>query len=1472
VWAPLLNGGTLVVVDQATLLEPQAFATYLQQQRVSVLWLTVGLFNEYAEALGHVLPQLRYLIVGGDALDAAVIRRVLASNAPQQLINGYGPTESTVFALTHAVKELAQDAHSVPIGRPIANTRVYVLDAQGQPVPIGVAGEIHIGGDGVALGYLNRPELTAERFVADPFHGGRMYRSGDLGRWRADGTIEFLGRNDAQVKIRGFRIEPGEIEAKLVQQPGIREAVVLAREDEPGHKQLVAYVVAGEARIDTVQLRQALAQRLPEYMLPAAFVQLERLPLTPNGKLDRAALPAPPSTVPSGGYVEPRNDREAALAAIWAQVLKLERVGIHDNFFDIGGDSIRAVSVLSKAKKKGIVCAVIDLFTHQTIARLVQAIDQAQAPQQQEPARQAAPLLNEADRARLPAGIEDAYPVTLLQTGMVFHNQLDADAAQYHDVFSYRLTLAAWSEPAMRAVLDALARKHPVLRTALDFRGYSEPLQLVHAHAQLPMTVTDLSALPGPEQDALIAQFVEAERKTPFVLEEPPLFRVFIHRRSRNVVQLTVSFHHAILDGWSLAALQTELFQEYLKLLATGGTSLRLAPLAVTAGEVAARERSALASAPHRAFWASCLEGHVFCALPLYEGEPGRKAPAQLNLEVVVADDVRVRLNAVASRLAVPMRSVLLCAHMRVVSILSGQSDVTTGLVSNVRLEQTDGDAVLGLFLNTLPFRQVLARATWAELIRQTFDAELGLIRHREYPYFQIYLDNGRLPLYEVTFNYINFHVYEALEQASGLEIVEEHSLEVTNFPVIVHASDSSSRLVLTIQAEGRRLSAQQVERMRDCYLSVLEAIAADAGAYHDERDFLPEAERHRLLVEWNATEAEVPQACVHEQFEAQAARTPRAIALVQGDERLSYAELNAQANQLARRLRELGVVPDSRVALYAQRSPRMVVGMLAVLKAGGAYVPLDPDYPAERLKHMLQDSAPQVLLTDAALPLAGGSLAMPVLHLRNDASQWAGHPAGDLPRAETGLQPGHLAYVIYTSGSTGMPKGVAMPHAPLVNLVRWDAGDAAARPRTLQFAALGFDVAFQEIFTALCAGAELELVGADIRLDFERLFEHICRRGIERLYLPYVALQHLAEAVGHAHGATCRLRDVITAGEQLRITPAIQRFFASLNGCRLHNHYGPTETHVVTAFTLPPDPACWPSLPPIGRPIPNARIYLLDGHRRPVARGVTGELFIGGGAVARGYLGRPELTAERFVDDPFHGGRMYRTGDLARHLPDGNIEFLGRNDAQVKIRGFRVELGEIETRLAQQPGVREAVVLAREDVPGARRLVAYWAGDAGLDTEALRASLAGTLPEYMLPVAYVRLERLPLSPNGKLDRKALPAPDAQAYAVRAYEAPQGKVESALAGMWGELLQLDQVGRHDDFLKLGGHSLLSVRLMARVEREFGVKFSLPQFFAQPVLAAMARQVIHARLARFAPADLQALAAHGHTPAEGRTPG
>ncbi len=1306
IFPALLSGATLVLRTDQCLSSPAAFAAFCAEQQLTSLNLPSTFWASLALAQPEIAWPLsvRQVISGGDALSLPAVSAWLNQQGHRpRLFNAYGPTEATVNATLLPVEQALRVSS---IGRPLSNTQIHVLDAGGLPVPIGAVGELYIGGAGVARGYLHRPQLTAERFVVDPFSsmpGARMYRSGDLGRYLADGEVEFLGRNDQQVKIRGFRIELGEIEDRLANHPAVAEAVVLAMGE--GHdKRLVAYLVAQAGLAEPASLvgvlRAHLAAELPDYMVPAAFVRLDAFPLTLNGKLDRQALPDPDDRAYARrAYEVPRGETETTLAALWRELLGVDRIGRHDHFFELGGHSLIAIQLLGRVGQSfHAALPLASLFNHPTLAGLATDIDA-----RRQGGRRSATL-----PPMLPIVRAETVALSYAQQRLWFMAQLDSASATYHVSLVLRLD-GELDSRVLRASLDRLLARHEALRTVFFAVDGDPRAALLPVSTPFPFMEYDLRG--ALEADALLARHSDDYAHAPFDLERGPLIRAGLVRLSDRRYTLLLSMHHIVADGWSINLLAREISALY-----TAYSQQRadpLPPLPLQYPDYAGWQRSALTCERLRDqadYWRQVLGGAPdLLNLPTDRPRPARQSFAGALVPLRLDRLLTRNLKQLCSRLGVSLYMVITAAWASVLARLSGQDDVMIGTLSANR-GQREIEPLIGFFVSTLALRlDVSGEPDTAALLARVRQTILAAQEHQDLPFEQVVeiaRPSRRLdysPLFQVLF------AWQSNDKSSfdlrGIEVSQaDMSLDWIRYDLELHLYEQDQVVVGGLGYSTALFDHASIERHIGYLLTMLSAMTA-SPALPLKQVPLPGPDEQALLERWNDTATAYPhQHCVHHLFEQQAARSPQAIALIYGDQQLCYARLNAQANQWARHLAMLGVGLDQRVALCAERGFEMVIGLLAILKAGACYVPLDPSYPSERLLQILAEAGVEFVLSDAAGRHALGAQALAqhrVLDLEALATLAGELPDDDLISAHQPT-PDHLAYVIYTSGSTGTPKGVAMPHRPLSNLIHWQQQEAeragVPAPRTLQYAALGFDVAFQEIFTSLCAGASLLLVDTHTRLQFDALIEVLRRQCVQRVFLPYIALQTLAESIDEAVGDLADflpdLREVIVAGEQLRLTPQILRLFKRLPACRLHNHYGPTETHVVTAQTLTAEAvAASPHHVPIGRPIANCRVYLLDRYGLQVPLGAVGELHIGGIGMARGYLDRPELTAERFLDDPFDprpGARMYRSGDLARYLPDGRLVCLGRNDHQVKLRGFRIELGEIEARLAEHPSVRE--------------------------------------------------------------------------------------------------------------------------------------------------------------------------------------
>ncbi|UGQ48692.1 non-ribosomal peptide synthase/polyketide synthase [Massilia endophytica] len=1455
VWPTLASGATLVLRPSAQIESMSEFTAWAAKEGLTVMNLPASFWTRWTESLAEpdALPALRLMVAGSEEVSPQAVRAWQALFGTKKvLLNAYGPTEATITSASHRIPLLKPDEAIVPIGRPAANTRIYLLDAHGGLVPPGCPGGLHIAGVQVAAGYLKRPELDAQVFLRDPFgqEDARMYRSGDLARWRRDGTLEYLGRADSQVKIRGFRIEPGEIEQRLAAFPGVSEALVLARPSPRGDMQLVAYV-AGTG-IEREALRTALKSALPDYMIPAAFVLLDAFPQTANGKIDRKALPDP--EMDSGATFEaPEGETEELLAGLWAEVLKLERVGRHDNFFELGGHSLLAVSLIERMRRQGVQADVRTLFATPTIAALAAASGgqrSVQVPPNLIPpgceriTPDMLPLvaLSQADidmvAASVPGGagnIQDIYPLAPLQEGMLFHHMLESEGDVYLGV-----QLAAFANreelDAHVAALRAVIARHDIMRSAVVWEGLPEPVQVVWREAPLALHELEFDSKNGPVADQLRAH-CDPQRKR-LEVRQAPMMQLFAAHDTANARWLLLTWqHHLLGDHTTMDVLHEEI-------QAWHDGRLDELPRPIPFRNFVAQTRLGITREEHEAFFRSMLGDVDTPTAPFGMLDVMRNGSQSMAARRMMGNDLAQRVRAASRKLGVGAASLCHLAWALVLSKLTGNANVVFGTVLFGRMDGGDGaDRNMGLFINTLPFRVTVDGAGVADSLQRTHRALAGLLRHEHAPLAlaqRCSAVQAPLPLFSTMFNYRHSKLPAqgaAPENGAKLLSVDERS----NFPLSFAVDDLGERFGISAKAEG----GIDPERICDLMESALGQIASsleNGGAEAVEGlDILPAQERSRVLDQFNATSVSFPaHGCVHEMVEAQARRTPDAIAAQIGDATLSYAELNLQANRLAHHLQARGVGPDVLVAVCAERSLEMIVALLAVLKAGGAYVPIDPAYPAERIAFLLADTRAALLLTQQALLPTLPAPPCPALCLDTDAAAWA-DASGHDPAPVAG--PSNLAYVIYTSGSTGTPKGVMVEHRSLRNFLLWkqDYLQLKADDRILQKTAFAFDGGLWEFWSPLLCGARLVFARPGGHADPAYLVEAIAEHQITTVKFIPTMLALICEEPDLARCTS--LRHVICGGEALSEEVA-RTFFRRMPHLPLHNLFGPTETTIdVTAWTARADDA--PGRIPIGRPIANTRAYVLDRQGGLAPVGVPGELYIGGIQVARGYLNQPALTDEKFLPDPFDstpGARMYRTGDRARWLPDGAIDYMGRSDFQVKIRGFRIELGEIESRLASHPSVREALVMAREDQPGVQRLVAYVTVRAGEvpDAALLRAHLQETLPEYMVPSAFMVLDVFPLTPNGKIDRKALPVPEVQAGAR--YIAPRTLTEQAVADAVTEVLKCGQPSMEDSFFELGGHSLLATQLVSRIRRRLGAELSLAQLFATPVLGDLARAI------------------------------
>ncbi|WP_422824395.1 non-ribosomal peptide synthase/polyketide synthase [Xenorhabdus bharatensis] len=1427
-WGALLYGGRLIIPTLECTKDFDRFSRLCSTQNVTVLNQTPGAFYAFIDAALNIkaeFPHLRYVIFGGDKLNPAQLKPWWDHYGDQTpaLINMYGITETTVH-VTYK-KLTANDVTTVScIGRPLRDMSAYILNQFGKLAPIGTPGELYIGGAGLARGYLNRPELTAERFVQTPFASEkdqeygytRLYKTGDLARWLPNGELEYLGRNDFQVKIRGYRIELGEIESALASHPQIKQAVVIDREYE-GNKTLVAYlVIKGELTDDA--LTGYLSSRLPEYMLPASFTSIEAIPLTKNGKVDRRALPEPVFGNKTG-YVAPRNTLEAQLCTIWQDVLGLEQVGIEDNFFRIGGNSLTAIKLTAAIRRMLTTeVSLAQLFELKTIAGLV--------TQMEKQTYTIIPHLN-----------LDRYPLSFAQERMLFIEQFEQGSDTYHIPYLVQLDDESCL-PLLETAINRLAERHPVIKMLYqpDDNG-----QIYQQEMDCHLVIQSQSC----ETMETLLSTVQAEIATPFDLSNEPSLRL-CHYQVADSHYLLLLWHHIAFDGWSADIFNNELAEIYQAL--QNGRDYQLTPLEINYGDYAVWQRHYLQGDNYEqqlAYWQHTLTGYVSLDLPT-----DYPRPAQVNyqgqdfsfeLDIALSEQLRT----LAKTQETTLYTVLLSAFYVTLAKLTGQDDIVLGTPTDNR-HYAQTQPLIGMFVNSLVLRAQLKQTTSVEkLVKQTHQQVSEAKAHQDMPFEQLIdalnleRDTSRHPIFQVMFSAQSESESNETHLPFHSVTLEKPLYSPAKFDLSLFLADGKSGITGCLNYAISLFGVNTITRLAASYQRVLSAFVANQQQSLSSIDILSVQERHTLLHDWNQTAAPYPQdKTLPRLFEAQAAQHPEAIAVIFEDQTINYGELNRRANQLAHHLIALGVRPDDRIAICLERSPEMIVGLLAILKAGGAYVPLDPTYPTERLNFMLADSAPVALLTQTThVDKLSGSVTTVLLD--EQARSLATLPETDPDTQALGLTSRHLAYVTYTSGSTGLPKGVMVEHRNVLRLIINNGfADIGPDDCIAHCANISFDAATWEVWSGLVNGARILLVPEKTLLQPAEFGQCLSAAGVSALFLTTALFNQYADLIAPALSG---LRYVLFGGEQSD-NRAAMRLRAEHSPQHLLHVYGPTETTTfATAYDMPRMES---GKLPIGQPINNTRIYILDNQGQPVPAGVPGEIHIGGDGVARGYLNRPELTAERFLIDPFSpepNARMYKTGDLARWLPDGNIEYLSRNDFQVKLRGFRIELGEIENALTAHPQIKQAVVIDREH-HNHKVLIAYLVTEGTLSNDSLMEYLSSRLPEYMLPASFSVIESIPLTLNGKVDRRALPEPiwGNQEH----YTAPRNALETQLCHIWQDVLGLEQISVDDNFFRIGGDSIVSIQLVSRL-RQAGFTLQVKAIFEAPTVAQLARLLAQA---------------------------
>ncbi|MGB0522922.1 MAG: amino acid adenylation domain-containing protein [Flammeovirgaceae bacterium] len=1394
-----------------------------------------------------------HVILGGEKLQAHHIQTLQALNAKLEIFNEYGPTETTVGCTVNQVS----DAHDLSIGHPIDGAVAYVFNEQVQPQAFGVWGELYIGGIGVSKGYLNNEALTAERFIQNPItQTGKVYKTGDIARWLPNGTLEYLGRSDDQVKLRGYRIELAEVETSLLSHPDIKEAVALVKE-LADDQALCAYFTA-EKEVDAQTIRTHLQQRIPEYMIPNHFIQVEAFELTVNGKIDKAALPAWKSdSLEPSNYVPPRNEQEAQIAAIWQEVLKVAQVGITDDYFALGGDSLKAVRVIAQINDQlNLQLEVKDLFAYPTIEGLQQVIEEADYEQSTQAAWKRGMLeidelkakIIQEEGDKLPENYEDIYPFTPIETGMIYSSLLNPAEPIYNDQFIYPIEIA--NQELFMSSLKKLLVRHPILRTLYYRSSFSEPIKVVVETLENPLQTSDLRGQAQADQISVIKNYLQNDLAERISFNGELLWHVHLFQLAETSYVLVWTVHHAVLDGWSVSTFNTELSQ----LIAN--ESLELPALRHTYKDYCAITLGKKTSENVQDFWKTTLADYTRNKLPFnYAGKQKRNSTGSRMIRKPIDPAVLPKLEAIASEHHISLKSICLAAHVYLMHLICSETDVVTGVVSHDRPAIQDADKILGCFLNTVPVRIQVEHVTNSLTLIKEVNQYLIKAKVNEIHLGDIAAAIGERtskenPIFDCLLNFTDFHIHEQAKITNELyhneallataEAIEGG--EMTNTWFDLEVDKTFDVLSVKIKYLPAYFEDEEMHYALELYMRILKHFAAGVEQALNPSVLLNEEERNELLYQFNDTILPYSkEATLHQLFENQAEKTPNHPALRCKGEELSYQELNKKSNALARFLLNHGVKNDDNVALIASRDFNMIIGMFAILKAGAAYVPIDPDYPLDRQSYIIENSNVNLALLDAEYEISQSNQVKCIL-IKEEAYQHLDSNNLNLEKDTT-----ELAYTIYTSGSTGRPKGVMIEHHSAVNLVEWVNKEfkVNADDRLLFITSMCFDLSVYDIFGILAAGGTVVMASKEDVQMVDKLKTLLKNENITFWDSVPTTMNYLISELEMTDPTYQQhdLRLVFMSGDWIPVNlpDRIKNHFPNAQPISLG---GATEGTVWSNyFPIHEVGELWPSIP-YGKPIDNNFFYILDKDQHPVPKGVVGELYIGGVGVARGYANDSEKTNRAFVDDPFNdklGGRMYRTGDLGRMLPNNQMEFLGRKDHQVKIRGFRIELGEIESCLEKYPSISQAVVLAKGEKTD-KYLCAYFTSSEKVSPATLRSHILESLPDYMVPGYFVHLDKFPVNTNGKVDRKQLPAVDQAAVSEETYVAPSNPIEAKIIALWQDLLNIQGIGASDNFFELGGHSLTAVRLVDQLKRAFGVNLPIAALFQAPIVTQLAQVI------------------------------
>lgn len=1458
IFSCLLYGGTLHIVPEDLRMDMNQYIHWLQGNKIESAFVPAFVLHDFAQWLKEnrsLIWPMKRLVTGVEPIRTSILLDIAELIPGLQIINGYGPTEATICAtLLYFTKK--EKEPFVPIGQAVQNTTLYVLDEDQKPVPEGEAGELYIAGIGVAKGYLKRPDLTAERFIhlaLDQDKTERVYRTGDMVQVLPDGNLRFIGRADHQVKLRGYRIELGEIERNLIEHPAVLETVVILREDEPGVKRLVGYIVSKQ-ELSAYDLRLWLADRLPKYMIPDILVQLESLPSTINGKIDRKALPVPDhrnSMVDLGQYSAPRTTDEEWIAQLWADLLRIERVGIEDNFFMSGGNSLLATQMLGKVKGRyNIDFPISSFFKEPTISTLSDLLQQKDSESRKK--------LSEL-RIK-PVSREEILPATFAQERVWFIEQLEPNNIAYH--FQTLLHLKGKLDiEILQRSLDEIVRRHEIFRTTFP-RHQGKLTQQIHPPVPADFSTIDLRGTPVDLRSSEVDQHIQQELQQRFDITRLPLIRWVLLRTDDEEFYLLHIEHHLVHDGWSFVVFLRELTELYKAFHA--GQPSPLSPVDIQFADFAYWQRQWIKEVEQEqlCFWKEKLKGASgILELPFDRPRPKKQTFDGSLLRIELPLRLSKKIRDFCQSTGYTLFMTMYAAFTTLLYRYTGQDDILVGTgIANRRFEETDH--VIGMIVNTILLRTQLSETmTVADLLEHVKREALDVYEHQDTPFERLVesidfeRDMSRNPLCQVAFS---FHdtPYPALDWPElELGLIEPLSNGSAKFDMNIvviprHNADLSNErpmneegITLAWEFNSHLFDRTTIERMISHYQFLLEEMITNAKRPLAELSLLPQQEQDIILNVWNHTETKAASpVLIHQLFEQQAEKHPGIVAVSYAGQVLTYSELNERANQLAHYLAKKGV-EDTFVGVYIDRSLEMVVAIMGILKAGGAYVPLDPNYPQERIDFMIEDAQLSVLLTQQSLRSRVTSETCQVVCLDTD---WAEIRTESKQNLHSYNTENRLAYAIYTSGTTGKPKGVMVEHFGLLNLVEdFEKRQPIAAGDPCSFCGgFSFDVSVYEIFTPLLNGGTLCITPEDVRLDSGRFIDWLHQQQIMHCYFPAYMLSDLRSTLKEKGTGYLSIKRMMVGVEPISeaLLTEIQN---NIPGLRMINAYGPAEATVIAAaYELGHASEASDRRTPIGKPIQNTQIYLLDQHLRLVPIGVPGEVYIGGAGLAQGYLNLPELTEEKFIPSPFHHGtvRLYKTGDLAKYLPNGDIEFLGRNDEQVKINGVRIELGEIENNLKTHPAVKDTAVIVHEENEQ-KRIVAYLVPFPGkeIETSAIYEHLNQTLPYTMMPSAYVILETLPVTANGKLDKKALPVPE-KLEAEAEYLAPRNAVEEKVAEVWKEVLDRKQIGIHQNFYEAGGSSIMATQIVFKLSETFNVRMTLRDFFDQPTIEGISEKL------------------------------